>query len=84
MLKKANVDASPVLVSTKNNGIPFFPTKDGFNYVIAQVKDGDKTDLLDATEKHTDLNMLPLRVMNWQGRLIEEKGSSNLGRIVSK
>jgi hypothetical protein len=76
MLKEAGIDAFPVLVSTKNNGIPFYPTKDGFNYVIASVKNGDTTYLIDATEKHTALNVLPLRVMNWQGRLIREDGQS--------
>jgi hypothetical protein len=81
MLKEAGLEACPVLVSTKNNGIPFYPTKDGFNYVIASVKDGDTTYLLDATEEHTDLNILPLRVMNWQGRLIEEKGQSKWVRL---
>ncbi|AUC78340.1 hypothetical protein CW736_02520 [Nonlabens sp. MB-3u-79] len=76
MLNNAGIDASPVLVSTKDNGIPFFPTQDGFNYVIAHVQDGDNTYLLDATEEHTALNVLPLRVMNWQGRLIAEEGKS--------
>ncbi|PQJ13742.1 hypothetical protein BST94_15490 [Nonlabens xylanidelens] len=76
MLREAKLNTFPVLVSTKNNGIPFYPTIDGFNYVIASVIVGGETYLLDATEKHTGLNMLPLRVMNWQGRLIEKEGQS--------
>jgi hypothetical protein len=76
MFKEAGLEAFPVLVSTKDNGIPFYPTKDGFNYVIASVKNGDKTYLIDATDKHTALHVLPLRVMNWKGRLIRENGQS--------
>ena len=35
MLRVANLNAKPVLVSTRANGVPLFPTLDGFNYVIA-------------------------------------------------
>jgi hypothetical protein len=76
MLKSAGLEAYPVLVSTKNNGIPFYPTKDGFNYVIAGVKKGNETYLLDATEKYTAINILPNRILNWKGRLLKSDGSS--------
>src|SRR5690606_1784392 len=32
MLRYAGLKASPVLLSTVNNGIPIFPTRKGFNY----------------------------------------------------
>ncbi|MDA8971523.1 DUF3857 domain-containing transglutaminase family protein [Flavobacteriaceae bacterium] len=77
MLRYANLNADPVLVSTKNNGIPVFPTRYGFNYVIAQVRIGDKNYLLDATDPIAAIGLLPERVMNWQGRVVRPNGTSN-------
>ncbi|RCW94083.1 transglutaminase domain-containing protein [Winogradskyella arenosi] len=71
MLRSQGVNANPVLVSTRNNGIPLFPTREGFNYVICSVQSGDAQLLLDATEEYSTENVLPTRVLNWQGRLIE-------------
>jgi hypothetical protein len=76
MLRSQGVNANPVLVSTRNNGVPFFPTREGFNYVICSVQKDDKFLLLDATEEYSTNNVLPTRVLNWQGRLIEEDGVS--------
>ncbi|MDP5231894.1 MAG: DUF3857 domain-containing protein [Cellulophaga sp.] len=76
MLKEAGLKAFPVLVSTKNNGIPIFPTREGFNYVIASVAIGNETILLDATNKYAEPNLIPNRALNWLGRLIKEDGSS--------
>jgi len=76
MLRASGIDANPILVSTRDHGIPIFPTKKGFNYVIAGVElNGDIT-LLDATEKYSFPNILPLRDLNWEGRLVREDGSS--------
>ncbi|MBU2929188.1 transglutaminase domain-containing protein [Winogradskyella psychrotolerans] len=71
MLRSQGVNANPVVVSTRNNGIPLFPTYDGFNYVICGVQSGDAYLLIDATEEYSTNNVLPQRVLNWQGRLIE-------------
>ena len=76
MLRYAGIQANPVLVSTKNNGIPLFPTRQGFNYVICFVENANFLSLLDATEKNSTINILPTRVLNWQGRVIRESGSS--------
>ena len=77
MLRFAGIKANPVLVSTKNNGIPLFPTRQGFNYVICIIEDEGFTSLLDATEPFGTFNILPNRVLNWQGRIIREYGSSS-------
>ena len=77
MLKSQGVEANPVLVSTRNNGIPLYPTRKGFNYVICMVENQDQYVLIDATEKFTSLNVLPERVLNWQGRLIKDDGISS-------
>lgn len=76
MLRSVNLQANPVLVSTKSNGIPLFPTRHGFNYVIASVEFNGKLYLLDATDPFSDINLLPKRTMNWEGRLIRPDGTS--------
>ncbi|PQJ71758.1 DUF3857 and transglutaminase domain-containing protein [Polaribacter butkevichii] len=78
MLRSAGLDANPVLVSTRNNGVPMFPTLDGFNYVISMVEFKDGTYLLlDATELFSLPNILPTRVLNWNGRKVTKEGNSS-------
>lgn len=72
MLRSQGVNANPVLVSTRNNGIPLFPTREGFNYVICSVEKDDMYLLIDATEQYSTNNILPQRVLNWKGRLIKD------------
>jgi hypothetical protein len=76
MLRSAGIRANPVLVSTKNNGIPLFPTRQGFNYVVCLIENADFNSFLDATERYSTFNILPTRTLNWQGRVIRENGSS--------
>ncbi|APQ16604.1 transglutaminase domain-containing protein [Maribacter hydrothermalis] len=76
MLRYAGFKANPVLVSTKSNGIPLFPTTNGFNYVVAAIENGEDFVLFDATEKMLAVNELPKRAMNWEGRLVREDGTS--------
>jgi hypothetical protein len=76
MLKLGGIDANPVLVSTIENGVPVYPTRTGFNYVIAAAAIDGKQILLDATHKFTSPNILPLNVLNWKGRLIKKDGTS--------
>ena len=76
MLRFAGLEANPVLVSTKSNGIPLFPSRTAFNYVICAVEIPDGVIMLDATDMNSSLNIMPTRVLNWQGRLIRKEGSS--------
>ena len=76
MLRYAGFDANPVLVSTRANGISFFPSRTAFNYVITAVQYKGGLTLLDATNKNALPNILPLRVLNWNGRLIKKGGTS--------
>jgi len=76
MLKLAGIEVNPVLVSTTQNGIPVYPTRTGFNYVVAAAQIEDKQILLDATHKFTSPGILPLNVLNWKGRLIKDDGTS--------
>jgi ribosomal protein L24 len=76
MLRTAGFKANPVLVSTRSNGISFFPNRGAFNYVIAAVETPTGLILLDATSKFSTLNVLPFRDLNWLGRLIRKDGTS--------
>jgi hypothetical protein len=76
MLRMGGIAVNPVLVSTIENGVPVYPTRTGFNYVIAAAEIDGKQILLDATHKFTCPGTLPLNVLNWNGRLIKEDGTS--------
>lgn len=76
MLRSQNIDAIPVLISTKDNGVPLFPTRDGFNYVAVLANIENKEILLDATDVNLPMGDLPPRAMNWQGRGVKKDGSS--------
>jgi hypothetical protein len=76
MLRESGVKANPVLVSTRKNGVPIFPTLEGFNYVIACAEIGGEDILLDATEKLITPGELPKRALNWEGTLVLEDGRS--------
>ena len=76
LLRECGVQANPVLIGTKQHGIPSFPTLEGYNYVVVGVRDGLKTILLDATDKFSAPNILPTRVYNWYGRMVNKEGVS--------
>lgn len=76
MLRHVGINANPVLVSTRRHGIPLFPTREGYNYVISAIELKDKVVLLDATTTYASANILPFRTLNWEGRLIRKDGSS--------
>ncbi|PKP25868.1 MAG: transglutaminase [Bacteroidetes bacterium HGW-Bacteroidetes-2] len=76
MLRYAGLNANPVLVSTRANGIAYFPTREGFNYVIAAVELNNEIILLDATNEFTEPNILTEKTLNWVGRLIRSDFSS--------
>lgn len=73
MLKYAGINVSPVLISTKDNNIPLFPTLDRLNYVIALVEIEGENYFLDATDEFCDINILPIRVYNWQGLVVSDQ-----------
>lgn len=76
MLRYAGIDANPILISTRNNGISLFPSSSAFNYVIAGIELDNQVVLLDATDKNALPNILPIRDLNWFGRIIRKSGSS--------
>ena len=76
MLKNGGLDAAPVLLSTRDNGVPMFPNRSKFNYVIVAVNLDNQQFLLDATEKYATISNLPIRDLNDKGRLINADGTS--------
>ncbi|WP_375252126.1 DUF3857 domain-containing protein [Dokdonia donghaensis] len=78
MLRYAGIRCSPVLLSTKNNGIPVFPTRTGFNYVVAGAIVNDNLYLLDGADKSGTPNVLKPELLNWMGRMVKADGSSRL------
>jgi hypothetical protein len=81
-LLSAELDASPLLISTRDHGLPIkiHPQQTSFNYVAARLKIADKEYLLDATDDFLPFGVLPMRCLNDQGRIIskDESGWVNL------
>jgi len=75
LLRKLGIDANPVVLSTRDNGIlpPYSVSFDKFNYVIANAVIGEKSYLLDATEENLPLGMLPERTINGRGFVIKKE-----------
>ena len=75
LLKKLDIEAHPVVMSTRSNGMlnPFYPSYEKLNYTLVCVQIEDKEYLLDATEKELEFGMLPFRCLNQQGRLVTKE-----------
>jgi hypothetical protein len=84
MLKLAGINVNPILLSTIEHGIPIFPNRTIFNYVIAGVQIDGKQILLDATNKYTTPNIIPLYTLNRFGRLIRKDGTSEEINLMPK
>ena len=77
MLQKAGIDARPVVLSTVNNLMInyTFPSVTSLNFLIVGVNIDNGLYLMDATEKLSGINMLPLRDLNHRGFRILEDGN---------
>lgn len=85
MLNYAKLNASPILLSTRSNGIPIFPSRNGFNYVIAGVElSNGSVVLLDATNKNAVPNIIPENALNWFGRIVRKNGTSEMVDLYPK
>lgn len=77
MLREAGIDVNPILLSTRDKGVAFFPNRNGYNYVIAGIQTPTGMMFLDATDKNVGPNILPFRALNWFGRVVRKDGSSD-------
>lgn len=78
-MNAANLNAEPVILSTRNNGLlnPLFPNLTNFDYVVCNVTIAENSYLLDATDPMLPFGLLPLRCINDRGRLMSfDKPSS--------
>jgi len=91
-LQSADLNANPVLLSTRDNGLPnsLYPVLSDFNYVVVQLVIDTNTYLLDATDHYLPFGLLPERCLNGKGRLLAKKNSVEIdltpkskGRIVN-
>lgn len=84
-LKAANLEATPIILSTRPNGIPslYNPSISDYNYTIAHLKIGEDSYFLDATDLNTAFGLIPLRCINYEGRHILENGSIPIPLVAS-
>jgi hypothetical protein len=75
MLQNAGFEVHPVLLSTRDHGVTYdmYPIMNKFNYVITQVKSGDKTYFLDASNPDIGFNHLPAECYNGNARIIADE-----------
>ena len=75
-LLRAGIDADAVAISTRSNGFVNrkYPVLSEFNYVIVQIKIGDKKYLLDATRKNVPFGLLPFECYNIRGKIVKKDG----------
>lgn len=78
MLKSAGINAQPVLVCTRSHLVPLYPSLNGYNYVVASAQIDGKLFLMDATAPYSIPNILPVKTLNWVGRMINDDGTSRL------
>jgi len=78
LIQELGITAHPVALSTRDHGKIniAMPMIKPFNYVICAANIGGKYLLLDATSKDLKPGMLPVRCLNWKGRMISEANSS--------
>ncbi|MEP7142498.1 MAG: DUF3857 domain-containing protein [Ferruginibacter sp.] len=74
LLNQAGVPALPVLFSTRDNGLvnTALPFINQFNTVMALVEDKKKYYVLDATDKYASYHLIPVKVINTKGFIVEQ------------
>lgn len=75
MLRKAEIKADPVILSTRDNGIadPSYPLLGEYNYVICEAHPGGKWITLDASEPYNGYGELPVSCYNGWGHVVNEE-----------
>ena len=73
LLNEAGIKAIPILFSTRDHGLvtPNYPTINQFNTVMAYVAIKDKIFVLDATDKTISYKLIPEKVVNTSGFIVE-------------
>jgi hypothetical protein len=77
MLKKADLDAEPVLLSTRSHGYTYamYPLMDRFNYVISKLNIDGKDYFLDASHPRMGFGRLGYECYNGHGRVVNAEAT---------
>jgi len=75
LLKVAGIDATPVVLSTRSNGMlrKSYPFMEFLNYVITEITIDGENHYLDATEPLLYFDEIPVRCSNVEGLRVKEK-----------
>ena len=75
MLRYENIDADPILLSTRSHGKTYalYPLMNQYDYVITMAKIDKDTVFIDASEPGLGFGHLPLRCYNGDARVINQK-----------
>ncbi len=77
LLRKAGIDASPVLVSTRSNGqmIRFFPVEGQFNHILVHTELAGKNMLMDISDAVSPINLPRKDALSKTGWLVNDQDS---------
>lgn len=75
MLRSVGIEADPVLVSTKANGVPVTPSIEAFNYVLASAVINGKREVFDIAQDDSSYRMIAEKLLNWQGYVLKDKNN---------
>ncbi len=80
MLRKAGIDAEPMILSTRNHGIANgdYPMIDEYNYVICLARVDGRKYTLDASESYSGFGQLPLKCYNGLGHSINQDNPTSM------
>lgn len=72
MLMHENINANPLILSTRDNGWAHavYPLIANYNYVISKVRISNKVYFLDATQPEIGFNRLPTELFNGDGMML--------------
>jgi hypothetical protein len=79
LLIENDIEAKPLLISTRDNGFitKIYPVISDYNYVLIHVSIDGETYLLDANDDYLSFGQIPFKCLNQYGRLFNtKKGSS--------
>lgn len=77
LLKESGLNAFPIVLSTRENGMihPTNPSINQMNYVIAMCRIDGNAYLMDATDKYSEIDVLPTRCLNGKGWIVDKNYS---------
>lgn len=74
LLRNAGINADPAVMATTNKGslLAYNPSISQLNYVVATFNDNNKLYLLDGSYKHSEINMIAPKALNYIGLVMSK------------